>query len=112
MPRVNERALLVQHPNAKVTFDPPQPMTEEIRRGIMIAVGRRRAKDVAEAQGHELGPWHQRLTVEIDVAYCIHCRASVELDLDHEPRIAGRAVSSPCQKRPDAFLANTDVRRI
>jgi hypothetical protein len=68
---------------------------------------------MAEAQGHVLGHWHERLNQDgCEVAYCRTCRRSIEIDVDRQPTVAGQAMTERCQVRPDAFLANLDPRRV
>ncbi len=86
-------------------------MSADYARAGALAMLRCTAMIAAAQQGHQMGGWHEMTGQDVEVAYCQRCRRRVEIDLDHKPYVAGPATSERCP-RPDAFLANTDARRI
>ncbi len=97
--------------SVNASSQPVNVLSEDYARAGALAMLRCSAMLTAIQLGHQMGAWHEMFTADVEVAYCQKCRRRVEIDLDHKPHVAGQAISQRCA-RPDAFLANTDPRRI
>ena len=97
--------------SVNASTSPVNAASTDYARAGALAMLRVSAMLAAVQQGHRMGRWHEMFTADVEVSYCQRCRRRVEIDLDHKPYVAGPATSEPCP-RPDAFLANTDPRRV